>query len=123
MKVVEIFKSLQGEGYNAGREAVFIRFAGCNLNCEWCDTFWKEGKEMSIKEIVDACNNIWDDDNETKTKNVILTGGEPLIQDSLMDLINELQANQWKIYIEPKSKADGNTNAEKSNPETRENNT
>ncbi len=78
---------------------------------------------MSIKEIVDACNNIWDDDNETKTKNVILTGGEPLIQDSLMDLINELQANQWKIYIEPKSKADGNTNAEKSNPETRENNT
>ena len=43
--IIEIFDSIQGEGLNLGKQATFIRLAGCNLNCPWCDTNWKEAKE------------------------------------------------------------------------------
>ena len=54
MKVIEIFRSLQGEGVLIGTPTVFIRLQGCNLHCEWCDTdYAKEGgKEMSIEQIL-----------------------------------------------------------------------
>ena len=73
MKVKEVFCSLQGEGANAGRAAVFVRFAGCNLSCEWCDTDWSGGKEMSEEEVIAEVRR-------TGVKFVVLTGGEPSLQ-------------------------------------------
>lgn len=51
-RIKEIFYSLQGEGYNTGRTAVFVRFAGCNLRCPFCDTDFSEGEEMTKDKIV-----------------------------------------------------------------------
>jgi organic radical activating enzyme len=71
-RVNEIFHSIQGEGFYAGVPAVFIRFAGCNLKCAWCDThhetFTEETAESIVKEI------------PRDTRLVVLTGGEPMMQ-------------------------------------------
>jgi organic radical activating enzyme len=45
MKIVEIFKSIQGEGSNFGKQVIFIRLGNCNLKCPWCDTDWKKKKK------------------------------------------------------------------------------
>ncbi|WP_304211730.1 radical SAM protein [Phocaeicola plebeius] len=69
-KINEIFYSLQGEGFHVGTPAVFVRFSGCNLKCEFCDTRHEEGVMMSDEEIVEqVC--------QYPCKTVILTGGEP----------------------------------------------
>ncbi|MDR3326714.1 MAG: 7-carboxy-7-deazaguanine synthase QueE [Prevotellaceae bacterium] len=73
MRVVEIFYSLQGEGANTGKPAVFVRLAGCNLDCSYCDTDWKSGKEMSVEEILLEIKKY-------PSKMVIWTGGEPTLQ-------------------------------------------
>jgi organic radical activating enzyme len=52
MKIVEIFFSLQGEGANVGKPAIFIRLANCNLNCDFCDTEWKNGIEIEVEKIL-----------------------------------------------------------------------
>ena len=56
MKVLEIFYSIDGEGRRAGELAVFVRLAGCNLKCVWCDTAYSQdinaGQEMDIEEIL-----------------------------------------------------------------------
>jgi len=95
MKVVEIFKSLQGEGLHIGAPTVFVRFAGCNLRCEWCDTkyAWEGGEEKSSNEIfaeVLAHN----------TRHVCITGGEPLAQKGPVSLINRFLANKNQVTIE-----------------------
>ena len=69
-KINEIFYSLQGEGFHVGTPAVFVRFSGCNLKCEFCDTRHGEGVMMSDEEILEqVC--------QYPCKTVILTGGEP----------------------------------------------
>ena len=50
-KINEIFYSLQGEGHNAGRAAVFVRFSKCNLRCPFCDTNFDDYKEMTADEL------------------------------------------------------------------------
>ena len=86
MKVIEIFNSIQGEGCNLGCPANFIRLAGCNLNCEWCDTDWSSNAtEMSLDEICDAVNQL------PQTMYTVITGGEPFIHGKqLEDLIDLL---------------------------------
>lgn len=55
-KINEIFYSLQGEGYHTGTPAVFIRFSGCNLKCDFCDTRHEEGEMMTDEDIDNKSN-------------------------------------------------------------------
>lgn len=74
-RINEIFYSLQGEGFRAGSPNVFIRFAGCNLTCGFCDTEFESGTEMSAAEIAHKAKELM-----PEMTAVILTGGEPLLQ-------------------------------------------
>lgn len=69
----EIFHSIQGEGANAGMPAVFVRFAGCNLACGFCDTDHREQFVVTAPEIISEIENY-------NCKSVVLTGGEPTLQ-------------------------------------------
>lgn len=84
-RINEIFYSLQGEGRNTGRAAVFIRFSGCNLRCPFCDTDFKEYTEMTAEDILTAIDP-WKDCGF-----VVLTGGEPSLQadDTLVDALHQ----------------------------------
>lgn len=73
MKVNEIFYSLQGEGRYTGTPAVFVRFSGCNLACDFCDTTHQSGTEMSEDEIIENMCRF-------PAGHVVLTGGEPTLQ-------------------------------------------
>lgn len=83
-RVNEIFYSLQGEGRNTGRAAVFIRFSGCNLRCPFCDTDFSSYTEMSGDDIIEAIQP-W-----KYCGFVVLTGGEPSLQvdDALVDALH-----------------------------------
>ena len=70
-KINEIFYSLQGEGFHSGTPAVFVRFSGCNLRCEFCDTQHQQGRMMSMQDIVTEVNKYFD------AFLLVLTGGEP----------------------------------------------
>ena len=72
--IVEIFHSVQGEGFHAGIPHVFIRFGNCNLRCEWCDTDFLKYEELSLDEITERVLSFG-------CKKVIFTGGEPALQD------------------------------------------
>lgn len=91
-RVNEIFYSLQGEGRNSGRAATFVRFAGCNLRCPFCDTDFSSFTEMTDSEIVAAALSF-------PTRFVVITGGEPSLQ---LDepLINMFHSNGFTIAIE-----------------------
>lgn len=91
--VKEIFRSIQGEGKDVGKECTFVRFSGCNLNCIWCDTDWHNGKLMSLKEV-------YDEIEELGCNYVVLTGGEPMIQKGLVELTKMLKSDGYEIGIE-----------------------
>ena len=85
MRVNEIFYSLQGEGFNTGTPAVFIRFSGCNLQCPFCDTQHQDGKEMTEGDIIEEVAHY-------KANLVVVTGGEPALQltESLVEMLHFL---------------------------------
>lgn len=91
-KVKEIFYSLQGEGFHSGTPVVFIRFSGCNLKCEFCDTDFSGGQDMTASEIVAEVIKY-------PTRHVVCTGGEPTLQ---LDapLIGLLKMNHKIIHME-----------------------
>lgn len=74
--VNEIFYSLQGEGYHTGRAAVFVRFAGCNLRCPFCDTDFAHGEQMTAEQIAE---HVFSYSTHPETL-IVLTGGEPSLQ-------------------------------------------
>jgi len=96
-RVNDIFYSLQGEGHNTGRAAVFIRFAGCNLRCPFCDTEFDSYREMSDEEILTVVSDfrLQTTDCRPQTTDyrllVVLTGGEPTLQVDVafVDLLHE----------------------------------
>ena len=90
--IVEIFNSVQGEGYHTGTPSIFIRFGGCNLQCSWCDTDFSKWDKMTISEIMVVLGQ-WE------TKRVIFTGGEPAMQ-KLRPLSDELHSKGYNIAIE-----------------------
>lgn len=85
-KINEIFYSLQGEGYNTGRPALFIRFSVCNLRCSFCDTDFSHYEEMQDADIVKRALDIVNakkaegQSNDTAMPMIVLTGGEPSLQ-------------------------------------------
>ena len=102
--VVEKFASINGESLKAGELAVFIRFRGCNLNCSYCDTSWANtgaapAKMMTAEEICDYADS-------TGIKNVTLTGGEPLLQEGIDELIERLIDNGHCVEIETNGSID-----------------
>jgi 7-carboxy-7-deazaguanine synthase len=95
MKINEIFYSIQGEGKDSGLPFIFIRTTGCNLRCTYCDTTYAyaAGVEMKISKILDSIKKY-------NCKNVCLTGGEPLIQNEALALIETLTDNNYQISVE-----------------------
>ena len=82
--VVEIFKSIDGEGITAGYPAIFIRFAGCNLRCSYCDSMYAvENAKYTVMELSEILSKVEDLD----CKRITLTGGEPLIQPDIYKLV------------------------------------
>lgn len=79
----ELFYSLQGEGVRCGTPAVFLRLAGCNLACKWCDTrhSWKNGVRCSVEETAARIAGF-------QCRSLVITGGEPLLQQAaLLELV------------------------------------
>lgn len=91
-KVVEIFKSINGEGKKSGQLTIFVRFQRCNLCCSYCDTKWaiKEDAPYTLMTDEEIYNIVID----SGVKNVTLTGGEPLIQYEIEDLLLRLAKNK-----------------------------
>ena len=90
--IVEIFYSIQGEGFHMGKPHVFVRFGNCNLRCEWCDTNFLDYTELYLDEIIKkilsfGCNR------------VVFTGGEPCLQD-LSTIGNELKKYDINLSVE-----------------------
>lgn len=96
-KVVETFVSINGEGQKAGELAVFIRFAGCNLNCSYCDTAWANQKDTAFRNMSEDA--IVDYIRTSGVTNVTLTGGEPLLQPGI-ELLLECIGTIPDIQIE-----------------------
>ncbi|MBL7032708.1 MAG: radical SAM protein [Candidatus Delongbacteria bacterium] len=98
LKIAELFLSLQGEGQSSGLPTIFIRLAGCNLRCSYCDTAWardttKSGTEMSIDAILRKVQQ-WD------CSEVMVTGGEPLLQPVVNALLQVLLAAGYRLTLE-----------------------
>jgi len=91
-KVVEKFVSVNGEGRLSGQLAIFMRFAGCNLECSYCDTKW--ANEKSVEYTLMNEKEIYEYIKSTGVKNITLTGGEPLLQDGLIELLNILSKDE-----------------------------
>ena len=97
MKIAEVFYSIQGEGMLAGVPSVFVRASGCNLRCVWCDTpyaSWSpQGEERTLESLLEEVAS-------TGAKHAVVTGGEPMIFDEIVDLTARLQSSGCHVTIE-----------------------
>ncbi|MBN1844819.1 MAG: 7-carboxy-7-deazaguanine synthase QueE [Sedimentisphaerales bacterium] len=97
MRVSEIFQSIQGEGRQAGRVSVFVRLAGCNLRCRWCDTPYAlhahQGRAMDVDRIVEQVGRY-------HCESVVVTGGEPLIWPQTPALLQALKREGKFVTLE-----------------------
>ena len=93
---MESFYSLQGEGYHTGKPAYFIRFAGCDVGCVWCDVkdSWNEAAhpKVGLNDLLQAVLN-------SGTENVVITGGEPAMYDLTL-LTSELKQHDINVWLE-----------------------
>jgi 7-carboxy-7-deazaguanine synthase len=96
MRIVEIFRSIQGEGTQAGRPCTFVRLAGCNLRCAWCDTPCGQdvagGDERALPDVVAAAL-------AGGTPLLCVTGGEPLLQPGCPELVGALLAAGRDVQV------------------------
>lgn len=91
LSINEAFYSIQGEGPFAGEPAFFIRLAGCNLACTWCDTDFDAGEHISIEALHDTARQYAD-----RTDLIVITGGEPLRQ----NIARLVKLEGYRIQIE-----------------------
>lgn len=99
--VNEFFKSIQGESTFAGLPFHFVRLTGCNLRCKYCDTpyAYEEGTSMTVEEIAEKLD-------KNKGRNVLITGGEPLLQKETPRLAKELISNNFTVLVETNGSLD-----------------
>ena len=95
LQLTEIFYSLQGEGSYAGAPAVFVRLAGCNLSCAFCDTDYALKFLASVDDVVARVREIGGD-----CPMVVITGGEPFAQRETLALISALRADGKRVHVE-----------------------
>jgi 7-carboxy-7-deazaguanine synthase len=95
LRVNEIFHSIQGESSRAGEPCVFVRMTGCGLRCTYCDTEYAfyEGEDFSINDIIEKVESF-------DCKLIELTGGEPLEQEGVYALMDELLQKGYDLMIE-----------------------
>jgi 7-carboxy-7-deazaguanine synthase len=98
MQIIEIYKSLQGESSYAGLPCVFVRTAGCNLRCVWCDSEYtfKGGQRMSLDDVAAEVYRLSPDGGLVE-----ITGGEPMLQESqVVALMERLLAAGYTVLLE-----------------------
>jgi len=95
LPVMEHFYTIQGEGYHQGKAAYFIRLAGCDVGCVWCDVKESWDKNQPLFDVRSLRFEV----NKTPAEIVVITGGEPLMH-NLDELTNELQSAGLKTNIE-----------------------
>ena len=107
MFITEIFKSIQGEGTRAGLPCIFVRLTGCNLRCTWCDTAYAfhGGTKMKVTEVVARVDELaaripGAEGLAAVVPLVELTGGEPLLQEEIYPLAEQLLASGYTVMIE-----------------------
>ncbi|MCP5463434.1 MAG: radical SAM protein [Deltaproteobacteria bacterium] len=95
LTINEIFYSIQGESYLAGLPCVFIRLTGCHQRCTYCDSEFAfyEGQKKSIAQILESIK-------EYPCRNVLVTGGEPLLQDNATLLMSALLQEGYHVAVE-----------------------
>lgn len=95
LTVNEIFYSIQGESYLAGLPCVFVRLTACDLRCVYCDTEYAfhEGRKMTCREILLQVQT-------HPCRNILITGGEPLLQSSAIDLMQILVHEGYSVALE-----------------------
>lgn len=95
LRIVEIFQSVQGETSFAGLPTTFIRLAGCNLRCTWCDTTYSfgRGEKTNIHDIIVQTRSFGH-------KHVCVTGGEPLLQSEVLPLMSQLCDEEFIVSLE-----------------------
>jgi 7-carboxy-7-deazaguanine synthase len=101
LTVNEIFYSIQGESTYAGKPCVFVRLAGCDLRCSWCDTpyAFNEGQKMSIDAVLQQVDHFG-------SPLVEVTGGEPLLQEDVYALMERLLDSGRTVLLETGGQVD-----------------
>lgn len=96
LPVMEAFYTIQGEGHHQGKAAYFIRLAGCDVGCHWCDVkeSWDEALHPSL-----TVANIVEEASQHESRLAVITGGEPLLHD-LSHLCKQLKIAGFKTHIE-----------------------
>jgi 7-carboxy-7-deazaguanine synthase len=97
LRIIEIYKSVQGESSFAGLPCIFVRLAGCNLRCTWCDSEYtfSGGRAMTLDEVLDEVQRL------APVKLVEITGGEPLLQErEVTELMRRLLAESYRVLLE-----------------------
>jgi 7-carboxy-7-deazaguanine synthase len=107
MFITEIFKSIQGEGTRAGLPCIFVRLTGCNLRCTWCDTAYAfhGGTRMGVADVAARVDELASRAPEADGRSAVvplveLTGGEPLLQEEIYPLADQLLASGYTVMIE-----------------------
>lgn len=95
MLITEVFKSIQGESTYAGLPCVFVRLTGCNLRCHWCDTAYAfhGGQKMPVDDVLAKVRQLGG-------KLVEVTGGEPLLQEDVYPLTDQLLGEGYQVLVE-----------------------
>lgn len=93
IQIVDIFWTFQGEGYNSGRRALFVRLPFCNLSCAWCDTEFNTFKTYSKEQFEEICT-------QEQARFAVITGGEPTMSKNFAPVYDLLKAHGFEIAVE-----------------------